>query len=125
MKLSDKLQDAYNSLLESLSFKIKAAEDKSLHWLGEEITNIEQKGQALEVLTEHELEQVQDILKKDIEIAADYFNEVGDGVNAFIENDWPAIEAILSEKALSLADPTQLDYLKLRLQAAMNQITHN
>ncbi|UQB43169.1 hypothetical protein JX580_04640 [Thiomicrospira microaerophila] len=119
MTLSDKLQNAYNALMDSLSFKIKAAEDKSLHWLGEEIVNIEQKGQALEVLTERELEQVQTLLQKDIEMAAEYFNEVGEGLDAFIENDWPAIEAILSEKALSVADPTQIQYLKLRLQAAM------
>jgi hypothetical protein len=119
MTLSDKLQSAYNALLDSLSFKIKAAEDKSLHWIGEEISLIEQKGQALEVLTEHELEQVQDILKKDIELTAHYLTEVEQGIDAFINNDWPAIEAILSEKALSVADPTQVEYLKLRLQAAM------
>lgn len=119
MTLSDKLQNAYSALLETLSFKIKTAEDKSLQWLGEEIVNIEQKGQALEVLTEHELEQVQEILKRDIEIAAEYFNEIGEGIDAFLENDWPTIEALLSEKALSVADPTQIEYLKLRLQAAM------
>ncbi|WFE68671.1 hypothetical protein P8S54_10745 [Thiomicrospira sp. R3] len=121
MTLSDKLQNAYSALLETLSFKIKTAEDKSLQWLGEEIVNIEQKGQALEVLTEHELEQVQEILKRDIEVAAEYFNEIGEGIDAFLENDWPTIEALLSEKALSVADPTQIEYLKLRLQAALSK----
>lgn len=121
MSLSDKLQAAYNSLLDKLSSQLKTAEQHSLHWLGEEINNIEQKGKELEVLTEHELEQVQEILQQDIEITANYFNDVGEGINAFIENDWPAIEGTLSEKALSLADPSKIEHLKIRLQAALNQ----
>lgn len=121
MSLSEKFQNAYNSLLDKLTFRLKNAEDSSLHWLGEEISQIEQKGAELEVLTEHELEELQNLLKSDVEQTAGYFNDLGKGVDAFIENDWPAIEATLTEKALTLADPSKLELLKLRLQAALNQ----
>lgn len=121
MPLSDKLQSAYNSLMDKITFSLKNAEDNSLHWLGEEINKLEQKGSELEVLTEHELEEVQNILKADVEQTASYLTEVGQGIDAFIENDWPVIEAVLSEKALSLADPSKIELLKLRLQAALNK----
>ena len=121
MSLSEKFQNAYNSLLDKLTFRLKNAEDSSLHWLGEEISQIEQKGAELEVLTEHELEELQNLLKADVEQTAGYFNDLGKGMDAFIENDWPAIEATLTEKALTLADPSKIELLKLRLQAALNQ----
>lgn len=121
MSLTEKLQNAYNSLMDKTLFGLKNAEDNSLHWLGELITRLEYKGEELEVLTEHELEQVQDLVKTDIEQTANYFTELNQGIDAFIENDWPTIEAVLSEKALSLADPSKLELLKLRLQAALNQ----
>lgn len=121
MSLSEKFQNAYNSLLDQLSFRLKNAEDSSLHWLGKEISQIEQKGAELEVLTEHELEELQNLLKADVEQTAGYFNDLGKGIDAFIENDWPAIEATLTEKALTLADPSKIELLKLRLQAALNK----
>ncbi|HEY9017352.1 zinc ribbon-containing protein [Thiomicrospira sp.] len=121
MSLSEKFQNAYNSLLDQLTFRLKNAEDASLHWLGKEISQIEQKGSELEVLTEHELEELQNLLKADVEQTAGYFNDLGKGVDAFIENDWPAIEATLTEKALTLADPSKIELLKLRLQAALNK----
>lgn len=121
MSLSEKFQNAYNSLLDKLTFRLKNAEDSSLHWLGKEISQIEQKGAELEVLTEHELEELQSLLKADVEQTAGYFNDLGKGMDAFIENDWPAIEATLTEKALTLADPSKIELLKLRLQAALNQ----
>lgn len=121
MSLSEKFQNAYNSLLDKLTYRLKNAEDTSLHWLGKEISQIEQKGSELEVLTEHELEELQNLLKADVEQTASYFNDLGKGVDAFIENDWPAIEATLTEKALTLADPSKIELLKLRLQAALNQ----
>ena len=121
MSLNEKFQNAYNSLLDKLTFRLKSAENTSLHWLGEEISQLEQKGSELEVLTEHELEELQNILKADIEQTASYFTDLGKGVDAFIENDWPAIEATLTEKALTLADPSKIELLKLRLQAALNK----
>lgn len=121
MSLTEKLQNAYNSLMDKTLFGLKNAEDNSLHWLGELITRLEYKGEELEVLTEHELEQVQDLVKTDIEQTANYFTEINQGIDAFIENDWPTIEAVLSEKALSIADPSKLELLKLRLQAALKQ----
>lgn len=121
MSLTEKLQNAYNSLMDKTLFGLKNAEDNSLHWLGELITRLEYKGEELEVLTEHELAQVQDLVKTDIEQTAHYFTELNQGIDAFIENDWPAIEAVLSEKALSVADSSKLELLKLRLRAALNQ----
>jgi gamma-glutamyl:cysteine ligase YbdK (ATP-grasp superfamily) len=123
MSLSNKLQAAYNSLTDQLVMRMKAAEDVSLHWLGEQLDHLQQNAQELgseiTVLTEHELNEVQDILQRDIEQAAEYLEDSGQGLDAFIENDWPLIEGILSEKALSLADPSQIHHLKLRLQAAL------
>ncbi|AEG32152.1 zinc ribbon-containing protein [Thiomicrospira cyclica] len=123
MSLSNKLQAAYNSLTDQLVMRMKAAEDVSLHWLGEQLDHLQKNAQELgsevAVLTEHELNEVQDILQRDIEQAAEYLEGSGQGLDAFIENDWPLIEGILSEKALSLADPSQIHHLKLRLQAAL------
>ncbi|SFR55521.1 hypothetical protein [Thiomicrospira sp. ALE5] len=125
MSLSDKLQAAYNRLTDQLLINMKSAEETSLHWLGEQLDHLQQNakelGSELAVLTEHELHEVQDILQRDIEQAAEYLEDSGQGLDAFVENDWPLIEGILSEKALSLADPSHIHHLKLRLQAAMNK----
>lgn len=120
MSLPDKLQNAYNHLIDKLVYSLKNAEETGLHWLGEGFTQLELKSAELDVLTKHELEQLQNLIQTDIEQTTQYFSDVKQGLNAFIENDWTLIEQVLKEKALSLADTSQIERLKLRLQAALN-----
>jgi hypothetical protein len=120
MSLNEKLQSAYNKLMDSVLFSLKQAEDTSLHWLGENLTKLESRGTTLEVLTEHELEEVQQLIKADIEQTAGFFDDIEQGWQAFLNNDWVAIESVLTEKTLSLADPSQIQHLKIRLQAALD-----
>jgi transcription termination factor NusB len=115
----NKLMQAYSHLLEAAKQKIKPLEEKSWEGLQKAIDEIEVKAAALGELTEEELQQVREDLKADVKEVAEYLEEVGEGVEEFIEMDLPVLEKYLADKALSLADPTELAILRLRMMAAL------
>ena len=53
--------------------------------------------------------------------AAEYLSEAEKGVDEFITMDLPLLETILIDKALTLADPTDITLLRLRFAAAMDE----
>lgn len=112
---------AYRALLNhSKEFAIKA-ENKTWDKLSEGIDKAEQADHALSELSAEEFKKVQDDLKADLEQTAEYLSEVEQGVEEFIDMDLPVLEQYLTDKALSLADPTNITLLRYRLAAAMDE----
>lgn len=116
----NKMLDAYRALLKSAKESAILAEQKTWQVLGNAIEKIEQTDHDLAELTAKEFQQVQEDLNADIMQVAEYLSEVEQGVDEFLTMDLPLLEKILIDKALSLADPTEITVLRLRLAAAMD-----
>ncbi|BCN94023.1 hypothetical protein THMIRHAM_18080 [Thiomicrorhabdus immobilis] len=117
----NKMLKAYRTLLNHAKEFVIKAENKSWEALGESIQKAEQADHALAELSAQEFKQVQDDLHADLQQTAEYLAEVEQGVEEFIEMDLPVLEQYLADKALSLADPTNITLLRYRLAAAMDE----
>ncbi|MGM0542227.1 MAG: zinc ribbon-containing protein [Pseudomonadota bacterium] len=117
----NKMLKAYRTLLNHAKASLISAEKKTWHLLGHSIEKAEQADHALAELTSKEFEQVQKDVHTDIMQAAEYLSEVEKGVDEFITMDLPLLETILIDKAMTLADPTDITLLRLRLAAAMDE----
>lgn len=117
----NKMLKAYRALLNDAKEFVMKAENKSWNTLGESIQKAEQADYALAELSAKEFKQVQDDLHADLQQTAEYLAEVGQGVDEFIDMDLPILEQYLTDKALSLADPTEITLLRYRLAAAMDE----
>lgn len=113
--------EAYRYLLEKAKEELIKADMKTWELLGQAVENIEEKESILEALTDEEMEQVRKDLKADLEAVAENLSEYQQGVENFLEMELPILESYLEEKALSLADPTDLMLLRLRMNAAMHK----
>jgi len=116
----NKMLLAYRSLLNHAKEFAIRAEDKTWKGLGSAIERAEQVDHEVANLTAKEFKQVQDDLQADLMQTAEYLAEVEQGIDEFIAMDLPVLEQILIDKALSLADPTDITVLRLRLAAAMD-----
>lgn len=117
----NKMLEAYRTLLNHAKEFAFKAEDKTWQVLGEGVQKAEQADHALTELSAKEFKQVQDDLHADLMSAAEYLAEVEQGVEEFIDMDLPVLEKILTDKALSLSDPTNITLLRFRLAAAMDE----
>ena len=117
----NKMLKAYRALLNHAKEFAVRAENKTWDTLGEGIEKAEQADHALAELTAQEFKQVQDDLRADLKQTAEYLAEVEQGVEEFIEMDLPILEKYLTDKALSLADPTNITLLRYRMAAAMDE----
>jgi len=117
----NKMLEAYRSLLNHAKEFVILAEDKTWKTLGEGIEKAEQADHAVAELTAKEFKQVQEDLHADLMQTAEYLAEVEQGIEEFIDMDLPVLEKILIDKALSLADPTEITVLRMRLAAAMDE----
>jgi hypothetical protein len=118
----NKMLAAYRHLLEQAKDSLWKAEFKSWDALKKAVWEFERKDSQLQALTQKQWQQVQEDVEADIEQLAEYLEEFNQGVDAFLEMDLPLIESYLEEKALSLSDPSEIMILRLRLNAAMNDV---
>ncbi|VAW49045.1 hypothetical protein MNBD_GAMMA04-901 [hydrothermal vent metagenome] len=116
----NKMLKAYRNLLQHVKESAIQTEKKTWQALGSAVEKAEQTDHAIAELTTKEFEQVQEDLNADIMQVAEYLSEVEQGVEEFLTMDLPLLEKILIDKALSLADPTEITVLRLRLAAAMD-----
>ena len=116
----NKMLTAYRTLLNHAKESAIAAEQKTWQVLGHAIEKAEQADHALAELTSKEFEQVQTDVHADVMQTAEYLAEIEQGVDEFINMDLPLLEKILIDKALSLADPTEITVLRMRMAAAMD-----
>lgn len=117
----NKMLEAYRTLLNHAKETALIAEQKTWQVLGHAVEKAEQVDHALSELSAKEFKQVQQDVHADIMQTAEYLAEAEQGVEEFIEMDLPILEQFLIDKALSLADPTEITVLRLRLAAAMDE----
>ena len=117
----NKMLVAYRTLLNHAKEFAFKAEDQTWRTLGDAVEKAEQADHALAELTKEEFQQVQDDLRADLMQTAEYLADAEQGVKEFLDMDLPVLEKILIDKALSLADPTEITVLRMRLAAAMDE----
>lgn len=117
----NKMLIAYRTLLNHAKDQAMMAEYKTWQALGHAIEKAEKADHDLAELTEKEFEQVQKDVHADVMTLAEYFNDVEQGVHEFLDMDVPVLEQMLIDKALSLADPTDITVLRMRLAAALDE----
>lgn len=117
----NKMLSAYRHLLEQAKEGLIKADMQTWDLLGEAVDKVSTKSQELSVLTEAELNQVQTDLKADLQATAEHLNDFEKGVMEYLEMDWWALEELFKEKAFSLADPTEITILRMRMMAAMSE----
>ncbi len=116
----NKMLKAYRSLLQHAKESAIQAEQKTWQILGQAIEKAEQADHDLAELTAKEFKQVQEDVNADIMQVAEYLAEAEQGVDEFLTMDLPLLEKILIDKTLSLADPTKITLLRMRMAAAMD-----
>ena len=116
-----KMLHAYRTLLNHAKERAIRAEQATWGFLGQAIEKAEKADHDLADLTAKEFEVVQQDVKADLMQTAEYLADVEQGIHDFLNMDLPVLEQILIDKALSLADPTDITVLRLRLAAAMDE----
>jgi len=116
-----KMLHAYRTLLNHAKASAFKAEQATWTLLGQAIEKTEKADHDLAELTNKEFETVQQDVKADLMQTAEYLADIEQGIDDFLNMDLPILEQILIDKALSLADPTDITVLRLRLAAAMDE----
>ena len=116
-----KMLHAYRTLLNHAKASAIKAEQATWGLLGQAIEKTEKADHDLADLTAKEFELVQNDVKADLMQTAEYLADIEQGIDDFLNMDLPVLEKILIDKALSLADPTDITVLRLRLAAAMDE----
>ena len=116
-----KMLHAYRTLLNHAKESAIKAEQATWTLLGQAIEKTEKADHDLADLTAKEFEVVQKDVKADLMQTAEYLADVEQGIDDFLNMDLPVLEKILIDKALSLADPTDITVLRIRLAAAMDE----
>lgn len=117
----NKMLNAYRTLLSHARDKAMIAEYKTWQVLGHAIEKAEQADHDLAELSTKEFAQVQKDVQDDVMQLAEYFADVEQGVQEFLDMDLPVLEQLLIDKAMTLADPTNITVLRMRLAAAMDE----
>ena len=117
--LNEQQKHAYATLLKKAQEVAKNEGQHFLEVMHRVIDEASEKEAYLAQLTQKELETVKQALKEDLNAAARYFEEVGEGLEEILIMDAAYLEEKFLELSEKLADPSQLELLKLRLLAAL------
>jgi len=116
-----KMLHAYRTLLNFAKETAIKTEQATWSVLGQALEKTEKADHDLAELTAKEFDMVQKDVHADLMQTAEYLADVEQGVEDFLNMDLPVLEQILIDKALSLADPTDITVLRMRLAAAMDE----
>lgn len=117
----NKMLTAYRTLLNHAKEQAMLAEYKTWQILGHAIEKAEHAEHDIVDLTAKEFAQVQKDVQADVLQLAEYFADVEQGVQEFLEMDLPVLEQLLIDKAMTLSDPSDITILRMRLAAAMDE----
>lgn len=121
MSEQNKMLIAYRHFLEVAKEAAFKAEQATWETLGKAIDRVEEKASALEVLSDIEIQQVQQDLKADLIQLAETLETFEEDAKSFIEMEWETLENYLSLASKEMADPTTMMILRMRLMAAMQK----
>lgn len=117
--LNEQQKQTYAALLKKAQEAAKQEGKQILDVMHRVIDEASEKESYLAELTREELEAVKKMLKEDLNVVAKYFEEVGEGLEEILIMDAAYLEEKFLEISEKLADPTQLELLKLSLLASL------
>jgi len=123
--LNEQQKRAYASLLKRAQEAAREAEDRILETMHEVIDKASEMEEEFAELSKEELEKVKAALKADLDAVARYFEEVGEGLEEILIMDAAWLEEKFLELSEKLADPAELELLRLRMLAAMKSREQN
>ena len=106
---SEKLLNAYHSMLQHLKEFWQTTEEKALPPLKENLDAAMEKASELGELTKEEAEKIGDYIQRDLEEAADYLADNGKQLSDWLKNDLEFAEMQFAEMFADLADKTRLE----------------
>jgi len=114
----DILGSIYEKMYESAASELEKAEHKSAPLLHQLIEEAKEKLSEAEEVTREDLDKVGQYLERDMNDAAQYLSETGAELKDWLGFETALIESEFLYQMLKTADPTTLELLKLKEQAA-------
>jgi rubrerythrin len=125
---TDKLLNAYHSMLEQVKELWHDAEEKALPTLSENIDKATQKASELGELTKEEVEKLGGYIKRDLEQAGEYISdyaaENGPQLKNWLKDELSFAEVEFAEMFADLADKTRLELDALAERARQVGVWH-
>ena len=106
---TEKLLNAYHTMMERLKDVWHNTEEKALPPLKENLDAAMEKASELGELTKEEAEKIGGYIEKDLEEAADYLADNGKQLGDWLKNDLEFAEMQFAEMFADLADKTRLE----------------
>lgn len=112
--LEGRLKDGYRAMIERAHHFLQHAGEGLEHTLEEAILKAREQAYALGELSREEAEEIAAALKRDVEVLALAMMQAEVGAQQWLDTDLTFAERSLLERALSGADPTTLELLRLK-----------
>lgn len=121
----DKLEQAYNRMMERVHHAIETAENKALPGIRHSIEKARETAVELGELTQEEAEKIARYLKRDMHDAGQHLAESGEELGSWLRFDLGQIEDRLLELFSSVADKTRLEWLELKQELEKDPPYHS
>lgn len=111
------LGEAYELMLERIGQRFQQAEEKSGPVMKEAIAETREKMAAAKELTREEADRLADYVQRDLADLGGYLSETGRELKDWLGFETRLLEDRFLESLMNVADQTEVDWTKLRLQA--------
>ena len=113
------LGEAYELMLERVTEDLRKVEDKTEPMIHRLVDKAREKAVELGELTREEADRVAGYLKRDLDDLGRYLAETGRELEDWLGFETGLIEAELLQMLMDAADQTQLEWIRLRLEARL------
>lgn len=122
--LDQKLIAAYDKMMARVAKLIDTAEQQALPALQKNIEKAKEQAIELKEITQEEAEKLASYIRRDLNDAADYLEQTGDELSAWLSFDLKLVEDRLLEVFSKVADKTRLELAQLAAQARRSEEYH-
>lgn len=122
---ADKLEQAYNRMMERVHQAIDKAETKAVPGIRHSIEKARETAVELGELTQEEAEKIAHYLKRDMRDVGEHLAEDGEELGSWLRFDLEQIEDRLLELFSSVADKTSLEWLELQQELEKDPPYHS
>lgn len=122
--LDHKLIAAYDNMMARVAKLLDTAEQQALPALQKNIENAKNQAIELKEITQDEAEKLAYYVRRDLHDAAEYLEQTGDELSAWLSFDLELVEDRLLEVFAKVADKTRLELAQLAEQAKRSEEYH-
>jgi len=122
--LDQKLITAYDKMMARVATLLDTAEQQALPALQKNLEKAKQQAIELKEITSEEAEKLTHYIRRDLHDAAEYLEQTGDELSAWLSFDFELVEERLLEVFAKVADKTRLELAQLAAQAKRAQEYH-